>query len=84
MSVQAVLTHVYYPLVRYASQGDILRRTGARNPQPANGSYRCQDGQVFLSIFQQRRWDRLVELTGEPVLADPALRERDIAWRTPP
>lgn len=76
VSMQEVLAHVYYPLVRYAYQHEILCRTGKRNPQPANGYYRCQDGQVFISIFQQRHWDRLVELTGDPVLADPAFRER--------
>jgi crotonobetainyl-CoA:carnitine CoA-transferase CaiB-like acyl-CoA transferase len=63
--------------VRYAYGKDILRRTGARNPQPANGYYRCQDGHVFLCLFQQHHWDRLVELMQDPLLIDPAFRDRD-------
>jgi crotonobetainyl-CoA:carnitine CoA-transferase CaiB-like acyl-CoA transferase len=50
VSVQEVLAQIYYALVRYAYGKDILRRTGARNPQPANGYYRCQDGHIFLSL----------------------------------
>jgi crotonobetainyl-CoA:carnitine CoA-transferase CaiB-like acyl-CoA transferase len=77
VSVQEVLAHVYYPSVRYAHGSDILRRTGARNPQPANGFYRCQDGHVFISLFMPHQWDRLVELMHDPVLAAPAFRDRD-------
>src|SRR5712692_3772545 len=77
VSVQEVLAHVYYTIVRYAYGKDILRRTGARNPQPANGYYRCQDGHVFLCIFQLHHWDRLVELMQDPLLMDPAFRDRD-------
>jgi crotonobetainyl-CoA:carnitine CoA-transferase CaiB-like acyl-CoA transferase len=77
VSVQEVVAQVYYTPVRYAYGSDILRRTGARNPQPANGYYRCQDGQVFISIFMPHQWDRLVEMTRDPILADPAFRDRD-------
>ncbi|HSX79315.1 MAG TPA: CoA transferase, partial [Candidatus Saccharimonadia bacterium] len=77
VSVQEVLAQIYYALVRYSYGKDILRRTGARNPQPANGYYRCQDGYVFLSLFQPHQWDRLVELMQDPVLLEPAYRDRN-------
>jgi crotonobetainyl-CoA:carnitine CoA-transferase CaiB-like acyl-CoA transferase len=77
VSVQEVLAPIYYTLVRYSYGKDILRRTGARNPQPANGYYRCQDGHIFLSLFQAHQWDRLVELMQDPVLLDPAFRNRN-------
>lgn len=77
VSVQEVAGQIYYPLVRYAYRGDILRRTGLRNPQPANGYYPCRDGQVFLCIFQAHHWDRLVECVGDHVLTDPAFRTRE-------
>src|SRR4030095_6373139 len=77
VSAQEVLAQIYYVLVRYSYGKDILRRTGARNPQPANGYYRCQDGHVFLSLFQPQQWDRLVELMQDPVLLQPAFRDRD-------
>jgi len=76
VSAQEVLAQIYYAVVRYAYGKDILRRTGARNPQPANGYYRCQDGHIFLSLFQPHQWDRLVELMQDPVLLDPAYRDR--------
>ena len=77
VSAQEVLAPIYYTLVRYSYGKDILRRTGARNPQPANGYYRCQDGHIFLSLFQAHQWDRLVELMQDPVLLDPAWRDRN-------
>ena len=77
VSAQEVLAQIYYVLVRYSYGKDILRRTGARNPQPANGYYRCQDGHVFLSLFQPHQWDRLVELMQDPVSWQPAFRDRD-------
>jgi crotonobetainyl-CoA:carnitine CoA-transferase CaiB-like acyl-CoA transferase len=77
VSMQEVVAQVYYPLVRYAYRNEILRRPGTRNPQPANGYYRCQDGHVFLSLFQAHHWDRLVEFMRDPVLLEPAWRDRD-------
>jgi crotonobetainyl-CoA:carnitine CoA-transferase CaiB-like acyl-CoA transferase len=77
VSVQEVVAQVYYTSVRYAYGSDILRRTGASNPQPANGFYRCQDGQVFISLFMPHQWDRLVELMQDPTLAAPEFRDRD-------
>src|SRR5499427_5865844 len=77
VSAQEVLAQIYYALVRYAYGKDILRRTGARNPQPANGYYRCQDGHIFLSLFQAHQWDRLAELMQDPVLLEPAFRDRN-------
>jgi crotonobetainyl-CoA:carnitine CoA-transferase CaiB-like acyl-CoA transferase len=76
VSAQEVLAQIYYALVRYSYGKDILRRTGARNPQPANGYYRCQDGHIFLSLFQAHQWDRLVDLMQDPILLDPAFRDR--------
>jgi crotonobetainyl-CoA:carnitine CoA-transferase CaiB-like acyl-CoA transferase len=77
VSMQEVLAQIYYTLVRYSYGKDILRRTGAHNPQPANGYYRCQDGYIFLSLFQAHQWDRLAELMQDPVLLDPAFRDRN-------
>ena len=77
VAMQEVISHVYYTSVRFAYSSEILRRPGARNPQPANGYYQCKDGQVFISLFQANHWDRLVELLDDPVLADPAFRDRD-------
>ena len=77
VSVQEVVAQVYYTSVRYAYGSDILRRPGARNPQPANGFYRCQDGQVFICVLMSNHWDRLVELMQAPTLAAPEFRERD-------
>jgi crotonobetainyl-CoA:carnitine CoA-transferase CaiB-like acyl-CoA transferase len=77
VSVQEVVAQVYYTSVRYAYGSDILRRTGARNPQPANGFYRCQDGQVFICVLMPNHWDRLVELMQDSALAAPEFRERD-------
>src|SRR5215471_10064581 len=77
VSAQEVLAQIYYTLVRYTYGKDILRRTGARNPQPANGYYRCQDGHIFLSLFQPHQWDRLVDLMQDPILLDPAWRDRN-------
>lgn len=76
VSMQEVVAHVYYAVVRYAYSREILRRPGGANPQPANGYYPCQDGQVFLSIFQPNHWDRLVEVAQEPGLANAAFRDR--------
>lgn len=77
VSMQEVLVPIYYGVVRYDYKGDILRRTGARNPQPANGYYQCQDGYVFVCVLQQNHWDRLAELSADPFLLQPALRERE-------
>jgi crotonobetainyl-CoA:carnitine CoA-transferase CaiB-like acyl-CoA transferase len=77
VAIQEVLAHVYYTPVRFSYMQEILRRTGARNPQPANGYYHCTDGQVFLSLFQVHQWNRLVELMQDPVLAEPAFQDRD-------
>ena len=44
--------------------------------QPANGYYRCQDGHIFLSLFQPHQWDRLVDCMQDPLLMEPAFRER--------
>ena len=89
VSAQEVVAQIYYASVRYAYGKDILRRTGARNPQPANGYYRCQDGHIFLSLFQPHQWDRLVELMQDPLLMQPEFRERayqyahaEMSWRS--
>ena len=77
VSLQEVLVPIYYGVVRYDYSADILCRTGARNPQPANGYYRCQDGHVFLCVLQRNHWERLVALSADPYLLNPAVLERD-------
>ena len=72
-----VVAHIYFTLVRYAYRSEITRRPGARNLYPPNGYYRCQDGYVFISLFQPHHWDRFVELMGDAALTDAAFRERD-------
>jgi crotonobetainyl-CoA:carnitine CoA-transferase CaiB-like acyl-CoA transferase len=77
IAVHEVVAHIYFTLVRYAYRSEITRRPGARNPYPPNGYYRCQDGYVFISLFQPHHWDRFVELMGDTTLTDAAFRERD-------
>ncbi|MGE3541983.1 MAG: CaiB/BaiF CoA transferase family protein [Candidatus Tectimicrobiota bacterium] len=77
VSIQEVLAHIYYAIVRYSHRHEILRRTGTRNPQPANGYYRCSDGEVFICVFQAHHWDRLVAFVDDPWLAHPRFRERE-------
>jgi crotonobetainyl-CoA:carnitine CoA-transferase CaiB-like acyl-CoA transferase len=77
VSLQEVLIPIYYGVVRYDYSADILRRTGARNPQPANGYYRCQDGHVFVCVLQRNHWERLVALSEDPYLLNPAVLERE-------
>ncbi len=77
VAVHEVVAHIYFTLVRYAYRSEITRRPGARNLYPPNGYYRCQDGYVFISLFQPHHWDRFVELMGDAALTDAAFRERD-------
>jgi crotonobetainyl-CoA:carnitine CoA-transferase CaiB-like acyl-CoA transferase len=77
ISVQEVVAHIHFTLVRYTYGNDITRRPGVRNPITPNGYYRCQDGHVFISLFLPHQWDRLAALVEDPVLADPALRDRE-------
>ena len=77
VSMQEVVAHLHFTLVRYAYAGEIIRRPGVRNPITPNGYYPCQDGHVFISLFMPRQWDRLVALLEDPALTDPAFRDRD-------
>ena len=77
ISVQEVVAHIHFTLVRYTYGSDITRRPGVHNPTTPNGYYPCQDGQVFISLFMPHQWDRLVALLEEPALMDPAFRERE-------
>ncbi len=77
VSLQEVMAHVHFILVRYAYASEILRRPGVRNPQPPNGYFACTDGHVFISVFQPRQWERLAEWSGDPILLDPAFRDQE-------
>lgn len=77
VSLQEVMAHVHFIVVRYTYASEILRRPGARNPLPPNGYYACQDGHVFISLFLPHQWERLAEWIGETTLLDPAFRDRD-------
>ncbi|MDH3604876.1 MAG: CoA transferase, partial [Candidatus Tectomicrobia bacterium] len=77
ISMQEVVAHLHFTLVRYAYEGEIIRRPGVRNPITPNGYYPCRDGHVFISLFMPRQWDRLVALLEDPALTDPAFRDRD-------
>jgi crotonobetainyl-CoA:carnitine CoA-transferase CaiB-like acyl-CoA transferase len=77
VSMQEVVAHIHFTLVRYTYESDITRRPGGRNPVTPNGYYPCRDGHVFISLFLPHQWDRLVALMEDPVLADPALQDRD-------
>lgn len=77
VSVHEVLANLYFLLVNYGLWSDIPYRIGARNFMPPNGYYRCQDGYVFIAALMERQWDRLVELVGDPRLAESALRQAE-------
>ena len=77
VSMHEVVAHIYFTLVRYTYRSEITRRPGARNLYPPNGYYRCQDGYVFISLFQPHHWDRLVDLMDDATLTGAAFRERD-------
>jgi crotonobetainyl-CoA:carnitine CoA-transferase CaiB-like acyl-CoA transferase len=70
--VTAALDHA---LVRYFYKGTVPRRQGNRHWNDAFRVFPCQDGLIFLSIFQQ--WETLVEwLASEGMAADLA----DARW----
>jgi crotonobetainyl-CoA:carnitine CoA-transferase CaiB-like acyl-CoA transferase len=73
--VQEVLANLYFLLVSYGLWSDIPYRIGARNFMPPNGYYPCQDGHVFIATLMPRLWEKLVEVVGDPRLADAALQE---------
>lgn len=77
VSMQAVVAHLHFTLVRYTHSREIIRRPGVRNPLTPNGYYPCQDGYVFISLFMPHQWERLAALLEVPALMDPAFRERD-------
>ncbi len=77
VSMQEVVAHIHFTLVRYAHSREIVRRPGVRNPITPNGYYPCRDGQVFISLFMPHQWDRLAALLEVPALMEPAFRERD-------
>ena len=78
VSLQEVVAHVHFTLVRYAYAGEILRRPGLRNPLTPSGYFDCRDGSVYISLFQPHEWDRLARWIGTPMLLDPALRDREV------
>ena len=77
VSIQEVVAHIHFTLVRYTYGSEITRRPGVRNPITPNGYYPCQDGHVFISLFMPHQWDRLVALMDAPALTAPAFRDRD-------
>jgi crotonobetainyl-CoA:carnitine CoA-transferase CaiB-like acyl-CoA transferase len=77
VAVQEVLANLYFLLVNYGLWSDIPYRIGARNFMPPNGYYPCQDGHVFIAALMPRLWEKLVELVGDPRLADVALRDAE-------
>lgn len=77
ISVQEVLANLYFLLVNYGLWSDIPYRIGARNFMPPNGYYRCLDGYVFIATLMPHLWQKLVDLVGDPRLADEALRDAD-------
>lgn len=58
--------------------GRIVRRTGARKPNPPNGHFRARDGTVALVAFMGPHWDALAawihEETGCTEVLDESLR----------
>ncbi len=77
ISMQEVVAHIHFTLVRYTHSREIIRRPGIRNPITPNGYYPCRDGHVFISLFMPHQWDRLAGLLEVPALMDPVFRERD-------
>ncbi len=77
ISMQEVVAHIHFTLVRYTHSREIIRRLGVRNPITPNGYYPCRDGHVFISLFMPHQWDRLAALLEVPALQDPAFRDRD-------
>ena len=78
ISLQEVVAHIHFMLVRYAYSGEILQRPGLRNPLTPSGYFDCRDGPVYISLFQPHEWDRLARWIGAPTLLDPALRDREL------
>ncbi|HXG49852.1 MAG TPA: CoA transferase [candidate division Zixibacteria bacterium] len=57
---------------RYSATGEIVGRTGHRQPTTVADTYRCRDGYVRIFCNQADHWRRLVEWLGNPPeLADP-------------
>lgn len=77
VAVQEVLANLYFLLGNYGLWSDIPYRIGASNFMPPNGYYPCQDGYVFIAALMPRLWERLVEVVGDPRLADAALRDAE-------
>ncbi len=77
VSMQEVVAHIHFTLVRYTHGREIVRRPGMRNPITPNSYYPCRDGHVFISLFMPHQWDRLTALLEVPALMDPVYRERD-------
>jgi crotonobetainyl-CoA:carnitine CoA-transferase CaiB-like acyl-CoA transferase len=76
-TVHEVLANLYFLLVNYGLWSDIPYRIGASNFMPPNGYYPCQDGYVFIATLMPGLWEKLVQLVGDPRLAEPALQDAD-------
>ena len=50
---------------------------------PPNGYYPCQDGHVFIATLMPGLWDKLVDLVGDPRLADAGLAGCGLPQRAP-
>ena len=76
VSAQEVLAQIYYVLVRYS-----YGKTSCAAPVPATRSLPtviiAARTAMSSSLFQPHQWDRLVELMQDPVLLQPAFRDRD-------
>ena len=83
LSLQEVVAHLLFTIVRYATQGEIVRRTGKAATNAPNGYFSCKDGYICLFVNFPHHWDTLVKWMGTEVLADPIWRDANFRRLNP-
>ncbi len=71
VSMQDVVAHLLFILVRYATTGEIVRRHGKAATNAPNGYYLAKDGYVGLHVVFEHHWRVLVDWMANEVLAEP-------------
>ena len=79
VSLYEVMSHLLLVLVRYAFNGDIIRRAGRliTNAPPPSSYFECKDGKsASISIIFPREWQGLMDWMDNEILADPVWEDR--------